>query len=86
MKKDSESNSSDKSNKEELSTGRRGGNPMIIALVITVLAAMLFFNQPEPSSLISASSATSKFRERSRLVHKCRPASLQMVMRSRRSC
>lgn len=55
MKKDSESNSSDKSNKEELSTGRRGGNPMIIALVITVLAAMLFFNQPEPSSLISAS-------------------------------
>ncbi|MEP4682605.1 MAG: ATP-dependent metallopeptidase FtsH/Yme1/Tma family protein, partial [Rhodopirellula bahusiensis] len=55
MKKDSESNSSDKSNKEEVSTGRRGGNPMIIALVITVLAAMLFFNQPEPSSLISAS-------------------------------
>ncbi|WP_047816123.1 ATP-dependent zinc metalloprotease FtsH [Rhodopirellula islandica] len=55
MKKDSESNSSDKSNKEELSTGRRGGNPMIIALVITVLAAMLFFNQPEPSSTISAS-------------------------------
>ncbi|GAB5517096.1 ATP-dependent zinc metalloprotease FtsH [Rhodopirellula baltica] len=55
MKKDSESNSSDKSNKEELSTGRRGGNPMNTALLITVLAAMLFFNQPEPSSLISAS-------------------------------
>ncbi|MCC9640967.1 ATP-dependent zinc metalloprotease FtsH [Rhodopirellula sp. JC740] len=55
MKKDSESNSSDKSKNEEVSTGRRGGNPLIIALVITVLAAMLFFNQPEPSSTISAS-------------------------------
>jgi len=52
MTKDSESKPTDD---QEPDGGRRGGNPVVIALVLTVLAAMLFLNRGEPRDEITAS-------------------------------
>ncbi|MFG0255519.1 MAG: ATP-dependent metallopeptidase FtsH/Yme1/Tma family protein, partial [Rhodopirellula sp. JB053] len=52
MAKDSESPSKQPTDQDG---GRRGGNPIMIALVIAALAAILFANRPDDRSTISAS-------------------------------
>lgn len=59
MTKDDQSETKEKTKKTsktpEGEGGRRGGNPVLIFVVIAALAAMLFFNRTEPRSEIKAS-------------------------------
>ncbi|SMP72195.1 cell division protease FtsH [Neorhodopirellula lusitana] len=58
MTKDARSDSKEPSKPKdspEGEGGRRGGNPVLIAVVIAALAAMLFLNRTEPRSEITAS-------------------------------